>query len=103
MTVEAVYFSSKDGFEAAIKEAQRLMFTSKAEADKRDKILEFAGEFQVFLKCEVPGMEEDMAERCGIALAENSDRIKKALKKPCSLNEPDPEQKAPGASGSESE
>jgi len=82
MAVRAVFYSDKDGFEAAIKEPQRLMFTSKTEADKRDRILELAGELQVFLEREVPDLGEDLAERCGIALAEHSDLIKTALKNP---------------------
>lgn len=88
MAVQALFYSDKDGFETAIKEPHRLMFTSKAEADKRDKILELAGELQVFLEREVPDLGDDMAERCGIALAENLDRLKAALKKPSALNEP---------------
>ena len=88
MAVQAVFYSDKDGFEAAIKEPQRLMFTSKAEADKRDKILELAGELQVFLQREVPDLGEDLAEQCGITLAEHSELIKTALKKPSVLNEP---------------
>lgn len=99
MPVEAVYYSSKDGLEAALKEPQRLMFTSKKEADKRDKVLELASEFQVFFEREVPGIDEDTAERCGIALAENSDRLKRALKNPAALNEPDPSGESGGDSG----
>lgn len=94
MAVQAVYYSDRDGLEAATKEPETLMFTSKAEADKRDKILELAGELQVFLRREVEGIDDDTAERVGIALAENADTLKKALKTPSILNAP-AEQAAP--------
>ena len=85
MAVQAVYYSDRDGLEAATKEPNKL-FASKAEADRRDKILELAGELQVFLRREVEGIDDDTAERVGIALAENADTLKKAFKTPSVLN-----------------
>ena len=49
MAVQAVYFSDRDGLDMALKNPETMLFTSKAEADARDKVLELAEEIQVFL------------------------------------------------------
>ena len=89
MAVQTLYYSDKDGYEKAIKDPERLMFADKAEANKRDKVLDFAGELMVFIQREVPEVEEETAEKIGLALAENSEKLKKAIKNPTSLNESD--------------
>lgn len=86
MTVQAVYFSDKDGLDMALKHPETMLFTSKAQADARDKVLELAEEIQVFLGRKVEGISDDMAEKCAIAIAEEKTLFQKALKKPELLN-----------------
>ncbi|AOY87775.1 hypothetical protein BKP64_06080 [Marinobacter salinus] len=86
MAVQAVYFSDRDGLEMALKHPDTMLFTSKADADARDKILELAEEIQVFLTRKVEGLTDDQAERCAMAIAEEKDLFQKALKKPELLN-----------------
>ncbi|NWN90567.1 hypothetical protein HLV39_03505 [Marinobacter adhaerens] len=86
MAVQAVYFSDRDGLDMALKNPDTMLFTSKAEADARDKVLELAEEIQVYLIREVEGLGEDMAEKCAMAIAEDKDLFHKALKKPGLLN-----------------
>lgn len=86
MAVQAVYFSDRDGLEMALKNPETMFFTSKAEADARDKILELAEEIQTFLSRNVEGLSDDIAEKCAIAISERKDLFQKALKKPELLN-----------------
>ena len=86
MAVQAVYFSDRDGLDMALKHPDSMLFTSKAEADARDKILELAEEIQVFLNRKVEGLSDDQAEQCAMAIAEERDLFQKALKKPELLN-----------------
>lgn len=86
MAVQAVYFSERDGLDMALKHPETMLFTSKADADARDKILELAEEIQVFLARKVEGLGDDMAEKCAMAIAEDKDVFQKALKKPELLN-----------------
>ncbi|AHI27912.1 YebG family protein [Marinobacter similis] len=86
MAVQAVYFSERDGLDMALKHPDTMLFTSKADADARDKILELAEEIQVFLSRKVEGLSDDQAEQCAMAIAEERDLFQKALKKPELLN-----------------
>ncbi len=86
MAVQAVYFSDRDGLDMALKHPESMLFTSKADADARDKILELAEEIQVFLNRKVEGLSDDLAEQCAMAIAEEKDLFQKALKKPELLN-----------------
>ncbi|MGO1462239.1 MAG: YebG family protein [Oleiphilaceae bacterium] len=86
MAVQAVYFSDRDGLDMALKHPETMLFTSKADADARDKILELAEEIQIFLARKVEGLGDDMAEKCAMAIAEDKDLFQKALKKPELLN-----------------
>lgn len=86
MAVQAVYFSERDGLDMALKHPETMLFTSKADADARDKILELAEEIQIFLARKVEGLGDDMAEKCAMAIAEDKDLFQKALKKPELLN-----------------
>ncbi|MDO6824961.1 YebG family protein [Marinobacter sp. 1_MG-2023] len=86
MAVQAVYFSDRDGLDMALKNPDTMLFTSKTDADARDKILELAEEIQVFLARKVEGLGDDMAEKCAMAIAEDKDLFQKALKKPDLLN-----------------
>lgn len=88
MAVQAVYFSDRDGLDMALKHPDTMLFTSKAEADARDKVLELAEEIQVFLSRKVEGLGDDQAELCAMAIAEERDLFQKALKKPELLNAP---------------
>ncbi len=89
MAVQAVYFSERDGLDMALKHPDTMLFTSKADADARDKILELAEEIQVFLSRKVEGLSDDQAEQCAMAIAEERDLFQKALKKPELLNAED--------------
>lgn len=86
MAVQAVYFSERDALDMALKHPDTMLFTSKADADARDKILELAEEIQVFLSRKVEGLSDDQAEQCAMAIAEERDLFQKALKKPELLN-----------------
>ncbi|MGM0571150.1 YebG family protein [Marinobacter sp.] len=86
MAVQAVYFSDKDGLDMALKHPDTLLFTNKAEADARDKVLELSEEIREFLTRKVDGLDEQTADRCALAIAENRDLFQKALKKPQLLN-----------------
>ena len=96
MGVQALYFSDRDGKEKAMANPSKLLFTSKKEADERDKMLELSDELRDFLQANVEGLPEDMAEKCALALASQKDLLQKALKKPSVLNavEPDAEPEA---------
>ena len=86
MAVQAVYFSDRDGLDMALKNPETMLFTSKADADARDKVLELAEEIQGYLARKVEGLGDDMAEKCAIAIAEDKDLFQRALKKPELLN-----------------
>lgn len=88
MAVQAVYFSDKDGLDMALKHPETLLFSNKSEADARDRVLELSEEIREFLTRKVEGLDEETADRCALAIAENKDLFQKALKKPHLLNEP---------------
>jgi dsDNA-binding SOS-regulon protein len=86
MAVQAVYFSDRDGLNMALKNPETMLFTSKADADARDKVLELAEEIQVYLARKVEGLSDELAEKCAMVIAEDKDLFQKALKKPDLLN-----------------
>ncbi|MBU2874258.1 YebG family protein [Marinobacter salexigens] len=86
MAVQAVYFSDRDGLDMALKHPETMLFTSKADADARDKVLELAEEIQVYLARKVEGLSDELAEKCAMVIAEDKDLFQKALKKPDLLN-----------------
>ncbi|MFE8072464.1 YebG family protein [Marinobacteraceae bacterium S3BR75-40.1] len=87
MAVQTLYFSDKDGLDVALKNPDKLLFASKAEADARDRMLELSEQIMLFLQNRVEGLSEELAEQCGLAIAEERDLFQKALKKPHLLNE----------------
>ncbi|WP_297791473.1 YebG family protein [uncultured Marinobacter sp.] len=87
MAVQALYYSERDGLEMALKHPDTLLFSSKAEADARDKVLELAEEITQFLQSRVEGMDEHLAEKAALAIAEEKELFGKALKKPSLLNQ----------------
>jgi len=87
MGVQALYFSDRDGKEKAMADPNNLLFTSKKEADERDKMLEFSDELRVFLERRVEGIGEQMAEQCALVLAQERELLARALKKPELLNQ----------------
>ncbi|WP_404367177.1 YebG family protein [Marinobacter sp.] len=89
MAVKALYYSERDGLEMALKNADKMLFSSKAEADARDRILELSEEVTVFLQKRVEGLSEELAEQCALAIAEEKDLFARALKKPELLNQPE--------------
>jgi dsDNA-binding SOS-regulon protein len=82
MAVQSLFFSDRDGMEKALSNLDTMLFATKAEADERDKMLELAEGFREFLGARVEGLDEQLADRIGVVLAENRELIKKALKKP---------------------
>ncbi len=87
MGVQALYFSDRDGKEKAMADPNNLLFTSKKEADERDKMLEFSDELRVFLERRVEGIGEKMAEQCALVLAQDRELLARAVKKPELLNQ----------------
>lgn len=87
MAVQALYYSERDGLEMALKHPDTMLFSSKADADARDKVLELAEEITQFLQTKVAGLSEDLAEQAALAIAEEKDLFAKALKKPSLLNQ----------------
>lgn len=89
MAVKALYYSERDGLDMALKHADKLLFSSKADADARDKLLELSEEITLFLQKRVEGLSEELAEQCALVIAEEKDLFARALKKPELLNQPD--------------
>lgn len=87
MAVTALYFSDRDGQDMALKNPDKMLFPTKAEADARDKMLELSEEIMVFLQRRVENLPDELAEQCALAIAEERDLFQKALKKPELLNE----------------
>ncbi len=87
MAVTALYFSDRDGLEMAVKNPETMIFANKADADARDKLLELSEEIRDFLVRQVPGMDEDVADKCALAISEHRDVFQKAMKKPSLLAE----------------
>lgn len=94
MSVNALYYSSRDGEERAMADPTNLLFASKKEADERDKMLELAEELREFLTSRVEGLSEELADQCAVALAKERDLLGKALKKPSLLNATTTEQES---------
>lgn len=93
MAVQALYFSDRDGKEKAMADPSNLLFTTKKQADERDKMLELSDELRVFLEANVDGLNEELAEKCALVLAEQRDLLQKALKKPSLLNQSESDEK----------
>ncbi|HLV77064.1 MAG TPA: YebG family protein [Marinobacter sp.] len=91
MAVKAIYYSDRDGLEMALKNPDTMIFASKSEADARDRQLELAEELREFLIRRVEGLEEDLADRVAMTIAEHQDLIAKGLKKPGLLNQAGPD------------
>lgn len=82
MAVQSLFYSDRDGLEMALKTPDSMLFTTKAEADARDKMLELSENIQLWLEKKIPAMPEEYAEQCALLIAENKDLFQKALKKP---------------------
>jgi len=101
MAVTALFYSDRDGLEKALKENR--VFSTKAEADARDKLLELADELRDFLVRNCKGLDEDTADNVSMVIAEHRDLMKKAMAKPSVLSDTivekklaDEEKKKPG-------
>ncbi|MFO8142212.1 MAG: YebG family protein [Marinobacter sp.] len=88
MAVQSLFYSDRDGLEMALKTPDSMLFTTKADADARDKMLELSENIQLWLEKKIPAMPEEYAEQCALLIAENKDLFQKALKKPEVLSEP---------------
>lgn len=89
MAVKALYYSERDGLDMALKNPDKMLFASKAEADARDKVLELSMEIMLYLQRKVDGLSEQHAEQCALAIAEDKDLFQKAFRKPELLNTPE--------------
>ncbi|GGC71256.1 YebG family protein [Marinobacter halophilus] len=87
MAVQSLFYSDRDGLEMALKTPDSMLFTTKADADARDKMLELSENIQLWLEKKIPAMPEEYAEQCALLIAENKDLFQKALKKPEVLSE----------------
>ncbi|MAM87900.1 YebG family protein [Allohahella sp. A8] len=87
MSVQAVYYSDRDGLEMALKRPDELLFNTKAEADARDKVLELSEEIREYLLRKVEGMSDELADKCALVIAEDKELFQKAFKKPQVLSE----------------
>ncbi len=87
MAVKAIYYSERDGLEMALKNPDTMIFASKTDADARDKQLELAEELREFLVTRVEGLQEELADRVAMTIAEHKDLFAKGLKKPSLLNQ----------------
>src|SRR5690606_26438615 len=87
MGVKALYYSERDGLDMALKNPDKMLCSSKAEADARDKILELSEEVAAFLPRRLSGLSEELAAQCALATAEEKELSSRALKKPELLNE----------------
>ncbi len=87
MAVQALYYSERDGLDMALKHPDTMLFSSKSDADARDKVLELAEEITQFLQARVDGLGEELAEKAAMAIAEEKELFARALKKPTLLNE----------------
>ena len=85
MSVQALFYSDRDGLEKAMEENR--VYSTKAEADARDKLLELADEMRDFLVRNCNGLDEDTADKVSMVIAENRDLMKKAISKPSLLSE----------------
>ncbi|MBE0485639.1 YebG family protein [Marinobacter sp.] len=82
MAVQSLFYSDRDGLEMALKTPDSMLFTTKADADARDKMLELSENIQLWLEKKIPTMPEEFTEQCALLIAENKDLFQRALKKP---------------------
>ena len=85
MGIQALFYSDRDGLEKAME--GNWMYSTKAEADARDKLLELADEMRDFLVRNCKGLDEDTADNVSMVIANNRDLMKKAMTKPSVLSE----------------
>jgi len=86
MGVGVFYYFERDSVEDIMANPESLLFSSKKEADERDKMLEYSEAVLEFLQREVPGLSEEMADLVAIKIAENRDLFARAAKNPEVLN-----------------
>ena len=84
MAVKQLFFSDRDSLEDVMANPEKLMFADKAAAQQRDRELELAENFMVWIQATVDdsALTEDLADKISIAVAENKDFLVKAFKKP---------------------
>jgi len=87
MPVGVIYYATRDTLEKVLKDPENLMFTSKSEADARDRMLEVAEEIESFLRREMPELPEEHTIRLSELIARKRDLFARAMKKPGLLNE----------------
>lgn len=56
------------------------LFDDKKAAEEHDKMLELAANISCWLEKEVSGLSEDTSEAIGMLIANNKDRMQKAMK-----------------------
>lgn len=84
MAVQQFFFSDRDSLEDVMANPEKLMFADKAAAQQRDRELELAENFMVWIQGNVkdPALTDDLADQISITVAENKDFLIKAFKKP---------------------
>lgn len=87
MPVGVIYYATRDSLEKVLKDPENLMFTSKSEADARDRMLEVAEEIESFLRREMPELSEEHTIRLSELIADKRELFAKAMKKPALLNQ----------------
>ena len=87
MPVGVIYYATRDSLEKVLKDPENLMFTSKSEADARDRMLEVAEESESFLRREMPDLSDEHTIRLSELIASRRELFAKAMKKPSLLNE----------------
>lgn len=87
MPVGVLYYATRDTLDKVLKDPENLMFTSKAEADARDKMLEVAEAIESFLHREIPELPEEHCIRLSELIADRRELFARAMKKPSLLSQ----------------
>lgn len=88
MPVGVLYYATRDTLDKVLKDPEKLMFTSKSEADARDKMLEVAEAIESYLRREMPELPDEHCIKLSELIADRRELFARAMKKPSLLNEP---------------
>ena len=82
MAVETLYHAARDSLEDVMADPKNRIFTSKADADARDRMLAVYEGLMDYLRPKVGSLTDEQIDALAIAMAEDRDFLAKALKKP---------------------
>ena len=82
MAVETLYHAARDSLEDVMADPKNRIFTSKADADARDRMLAVYEGLMEYLRPKVTSLTEEQLDAVAIAIAEDRDFLARALKKP---------------------